>query len=287
MTTPEPIKLPASFYETPEPLDFVLPNFVSGTVGSLVSPGGAGKSTLALLLAILIAGGPDLLEMGTLPVGPVAYLSAEDPSIVIRHRLHAVWKSGAMSQRQAELVAENLLLLPLVGGGPDLMNSEWRKFILAMASDRRLLILDTFRRFHREDENIAGAMAELLAVLEEMAAKTGCAILFLHHTSKAAALSGQGAEQQAVRGSSVLSDNVRFQAFMSGMSEAEAKKMGVDADCRKNFVRFGVAKSNYGPPLADKWLRRHGSGILRPAVLIPAIAKMKKKGARGVAANVG
>ncbi|WP_432759877.1 AAA family ATPase, partial [Escherichia coli] len=56
----------ASFTELPPPLDYVLPNMVAGTVGALVSPGGAGKSMLALQLAAQIAGGPDLLEVGEL-----------------------------------------------------------------------------------------------------------------------------------------------------------------------------------------------------------------------------
>jgi hypothetical protein len=43
------------FSEEPPPLDFILPGFLAGTVGGLVSPGGVGKSTFALLVAIAIA----------------------------------------------------------------------------------------------------------------------------------------------------------------------------------------------------------------------------------------
>ena len=84
------LDLIAAFSETPPPLDYVLPNMVSGTVGALVSPGGAGKSMLALQLAMQIAGGPDLLEVGAFPVGSVIYLPAEDPPAAIHHRLHAL-----------------------------------------------------------------------------------------------------------------------------------------------------------------------------------------------------
>ena len=64
MATHKPIDILASFTELPPPIDYVLPNMVAGTVGALVSPGGAGKSMLALQLAAQIAGGPDLLEVG-------------------------------------------------------------------------------------------------------------------------------------------------------------------------------------------------------------------------------
>ncbi|VCW27945.1 Regulatory protein RepA [Escherichia coli] len=49
---------------------------------------------LALQLAAQIAGGPDLLEVGELPTGPVIYLPAEDPPTAIHHRLHALGRTS-------------------------------------------------------------------------------------------------------------------------------------------------------------------------------------------------
>lgn len=66
MATHNPINILEAFAAAPPPLDYVLPNMVAGTVGALVSPGGAGKSMLALQLAAQIAGGPDLLGVGLL-----------------------------------------------------------------------------------------------------------------------------------------------------------------------------------------------------------------------------
>ncbi len=71
------LDLMAAFTDSPPPIDYVLPNMVAGTVGALVSPGGAGKSMLILQLAAQVAGGPDLLEVGELPTGRVIYLPAE------------------------------------------------------------------------------------------------------------------------------------------------------------------------------------------------------------------
>ncbi|MEJ8667500.1 MULTISPECIES: AAA family ATPase, partial [Gammaproteobacteria] len=51
MATHKPINILEAFAAAPPPLDYVLPNMVAGTVGALVSPGGAGKSMLALQLA--------------------------------------------------------------------------------------------------------------------------------------------------------------------------------------------------------------------------------------------
>jgi regulatory protein RepA len=79
-----------AFSRQPKPLDFILPGMLAQSVGSIVSPGGLGKSYFALELAIQIAGGPDLLGLGKLKNGKVLYLPAEDPLEAISHRLYAL-----------------------------------------------------------------------------------------------------------------------------------------------------------------------------------------------------
>src|SRR5690606_61561 len=112
------IDLMAAFTDPPPPIDYVLPNMVVGTVGALVSPGGAGKSMLILQLAAQVAGGPDLLEVGELTTGPVVYLPAEDPPVAIHHRLHALGAHLTADQRRA--VADGLLIEPLIGKCPNI-----------------------------------------------------------------------------------------------------------------------------------------------------------------------
>ena len=146
MATHKPINILEAFAAAPPPLDYVLPNMVAGTVGALVSPGGAGKSMLALQLAAQIAGGPDLLEVGELPTGPVIYLPAEDPPTAIHHRLHALGAHLSAEERQA--VADGLLIQPLIGSLPNIMAPEWFDGLKRAAEGRRLMVLDTLRRFH-------------------------------------------------------------------------------------------------------------------------------------------
>ncbi|OUE43886.1 hypothetical protein BZY95_06945 [Billgrantia desiderata SP1] len=255
----------AAFEHEPPPIDCVLPNLVAGTVGALVSPGGAGKSMLALQLAAQIAGGPDLLEVGELPTGSVIYLPAEDPPITIHHRLHALGAHLTEDQRRA--VAEGLLIQSLIGSDPNIMAPGWFDGLKRAAEGRRLMILDTLRRFHIEEENASGPMSQVIGRMEAIAAETGCSIVFLHHASKGAAMQGAGDQQQASRGSSVLVDNIRWQAYLSGMTALEAEGWGVDDGQRGFFIRFGVSKANYGPPFEERWFRRCDGGVLRPAVL--------------------
>ena len=90
------------------------------------------------------------------------------------------------------------------------------------------MVLDTLRRFHIEEENSSGPMAQVIGRMEAIAADTGCAVVFLHHANKSASMMGNGDQQQASRGSSVLVDNIRWQSYLSGMTQAEAEEWGVD-----------------------------------------------------------
>lgn len=298
----------------PPPRDFSLPCLRAGTVGGLVSPGGAGKSMLAAQLALMVATGLDTLRglMGRtgwehLTVGPVHYASFEDGEDDAAARLHAIWKALGAAANADDLAtaAANLSVETLNGLRPPnlLDGGEWAEWLLMACAGKRLVLIDTLRMAHLGDENDSGAMAQLLAVMQGAAMQTGAAILFLHHISKGAALSGQGSSQQAARGSSVITDNARGQFFLAGMTEEETTSQsplydhaappylrstplhGDDPDgrpMRTRYVRFGVAKSNYSAPWPDVWLRRDEHGVLAYANLGPQGASAGgKKGGRG------
>lgn len=274
-------------YETePPPLDFVLPSLLSGTVGSIISPGGQGKSMLALLLAHHIAGFCDLLELGEYPIGQAVYLSAEDGSTILHHRLHEIGRK--LNQTQREECASRLIIEDLTKYNPDLINGEyaqkWRDAIERVAAGSRLLLLDTLRGFHSSDENDSKAMSILIGHLRAIAARTDCAIVFLHHTSKALAVSGQGDIQQASRGSSVLTDNIRWQAYLAGMTADESQKLSAEdgaepiGEEKGYYVRFGISKQNYGSPFTEKWFRRGKGGVLEPTTLKTTAREGKGRG---------
>lgn len=258
------LDLMQAFTTEPPPLDFVFPAMLTKTVGALVAQGGAGKSWLALELAIAVAGGPDLLNLGIEATGPVVYLPAEDPELALRHRLFAAGQHFDDVAR--ERLASTLEIVPLMGRPVDLMMPEGAGAVERMADGKRLVILDTLRRFHSAEENSSSEMARLLGIMEDICERTGAAILFLHHTSKGASLNGGGDAQQASRGSSVLADNVRGGQFnLLGMTEAEARAHGINASDRRQFVRLTQAKINFGASILDMWFRRADGGILLPA----------------------
>ena len=261
-----PVNVQAAF-ENPGPrINCLLPGMIRGSVGALVAPGGAGKSIFALQLAVWIVSGSDLLGLGEAPKNQaVAYLSAEDPQPVLAERLYAM--SELLTDRQKRVVEDNFLIMPLDGIRPNLVSPTWITALQGLAEEHDLLILDTLRRFHGCDENDGAAMARLLGHLELIASRTGCSILFLHHTNKAALWNDAGDQQQASRGSSVLTDNIRWQSYLSTMTPGEAKKYGITTEPISRYVRFGVSKANYHAGIHPQWYLRGTAGVLHPVNL--------------------
>ena len=276
-----PIDVHAALHTDPPKADYVLPGLLAGTIGMIVAPGASGKSYLALDAALSVATGHDLTggALTAETTGSVAYLAAEDPEIIIQYRLRAL--SQHIPSDVRELLAERLEVWPLAGMRPSIYANddmtrvtEWRAWVARVASRCRLVLMDTLRRFHSGEENDSGQMAELLGVLEEIARHTGATIVLLHHTNKGAVLAGQGDAAQAIRGSSVLSDNVRWQLNLAGMNEKEAKEKGVDDDERRRYVRLTAAKANYLPGgNTEWWLERGEGGVLVPAHFEPPAPK--------------
>lgn len=260
----KPLDISHCFETAPEALDFVLPGMLAGSVGSIISPGGGGKSMMVLQVGAQIASGADTLKWGKeLKRGKVVYMAAEDPIAALHHRLHQLGQLLNPTERKA--VVENLTIYPLVGEEVDLLGPATEHGIIPVAQGCRLLIYDTLRRFHGANENDSGAMSKVVSQLEIIARETGSSALFLHHSSKSAALNGMVEEQQSSRGSSVLTDNIRWQGFLSGLSKGEAKDFKIEPERRSFYVRFGVNKQNYGQPCEDVWLERGKGGLLSAA----------------------
>ena len=271
------IDLRAAFENEPPVLDFIWPGFLAGTVGALVAPGATGKSFWALEAAMSIAcsvAGGDLVGLAPAHTGRVVYLAGEDPPPALVCRVHAIGQH--LNQQAREAVAENLILEPIVGKRPNVMDDRHLARIIEFCAGARLIVLDTLSRIHTLDENSNGDMARLVATLEHVAANTGASVLYLHHVSKGSAREGQTDQQQAARGASALIDNARWCGFVARMNEDEAMRLSdrgydreaIGNDRRGYFVRFGVSKQNYDCTPIDRWYARHSGGVLLPVELV-------------------
>ena len=271
---------------TPPTLDHVLPGLLRGTVGMLAGPGGIGKTSLELQIAMGLATGTPVLgglfETLGIEVSPqparVVLVTPEEQAEVLAHKLHAVAKhllrpvhdggTGLSPTVFLERLATNLLLFAENDvGSTMLLDARGRvsssaRGLLRAARGARLVILDPLRQFHGGDENDSGAMNRAVRLLRQLAARSGAAVLFAHHTSRAATQLGAGDTAGAARGSTALTDGVRWQLNLSQPTRDWAKMHGKDETFRRKHVLLDIPKANYLVPPSTKVLLRGPGGVL-------------------------
>ena len=299
-----PLNIAHLLTNPPPPLDFVLPGLIAGSVGTLIGPGGVGKTMLELQVAVLMATGLGHCDpiFGTaafegLSTTPqkVVLVAAEESINVLWQRLHAIVQS--LNQRDvlpddvswAELLQrleQNLLLYPVAGARranlltPDLAPSEDAHAFAALSQGVRLVIVDPLRQLHLEDENHSAPMSALMSIFKQIAQKSGAAVLVAHHSSRAAGLQGYGDSADAGRGSTALKDDARWQTNLVPPTREVLDAHGVPANQASAHVVLVDAKNNYGAKRAPVLLRRTLGGVLVPVfpVSTPRASAYKKPG---------
>lgn len=283
----------------PPVLDFVLPGLTPGSVGTIVGAGGVGKTTLLMQVATALSIDAPAAGGVFAPTGEprrVVLLAAEESTDILTIRLHAIntWLKKEdigqpslletdVHERRIELMEKNLHLVAAAGTSVQLLKdgepTEFFESLCEFCRDARLIIIDPLRRLHDGDENSSAAMTQIVQLLECLAKRTRAAVIAVHHVSKAAMLSGVADSAAAARGSSALTDAVRWQLNLSGMSEGESQKFGVTGQ-HKSFLRLEFAKANYVAPQPTIWLRRLEGGVLTRVVLAGDSATEKNSARR-------
>jgi RecA-family ATPase len=264
--------------ESPLPeLDFVLPGLLSGSVGTMVGPGSTGKTTLLLQLAMAVSAG---VPMGCgflsedVTADKVVLIAAEETAALLSHRISAIYQAfdeaddlanmGGLSKEQLlDLWSANLRIVPAAGeslllGGMGSTNSYFEG-LCKYCEGSRLVIVDPLRRLHSGDENDSGSMTDIVQKLEVLAKRSGGAVLAAHHVNKGSI--GEGASAStASRGSSALTDGVRWQVNLSPIREKGARDDLGGASGPS--VKLDFAKTNYLAPQEPLQYRRTSGGVL-------------------------
>jgi len=284
----KPLDLRPMLTQSPPKLNHILPGLLAGTVGALVAPGGTGKTMLLLQTALAVAtatplcGGlfDDVPPECARPITPlkVVFVTAEEPEEVIWHRLHAAMRQLLPSthplldknaaEELLDMLARNLHVYAMLGKpGTTLFDGDHARTLalqqLTEACDGAgLVLLDPLRQFHRGDENDSGAVTAVVQGLQALAARTGASVVVAHHTNRVSTNMGTGDTAGAARGSTALTDGVRWQLNLSRVSKEVAREHGINAGDEGRFVRVDFAKVNYLPPLPSRILKRGAGGAL-------------------------
>lgn len=281
-----PINVSNSYENKPEPLDFILSGFVKGTVGIIYGKGGTGKGFGVMEIAMSVCcndADKELLNMGIEKEGEVVIFDAEDPEVVLQGRIHSIGLK--LTQEMKKNIIEKLDIRSTFGDSMNILDKSIQDEIKKIAYGKRLIVFDSFIRWHRLNENDNSKMSQILGVFEMIAKESGAAVLIVHHASKNAGTAGFQENQNSTRGASAIVDNCRWQVYMQTMTEEEAKKLKVPLIERKNYVQIGGSKQNYDELSDPKWLKRSLGGVLIPVdiniikkIQRPELCVVKKEG---------
>lgn len=252
--------------EPPPAVDFCLPNFIAGSVGLVAAQAGIGKTSLLLQIAASVAAGlPVAGELLPAPsqTGKVVFLATEDPPQVLQRRAHFLLKfleSLGCGADIAERLEQHLAFHSLRSKLPNLLtkagiSESGLDQLSLLAKGSRLLILDPIRRFHLCDEQDFAQMSLLFNLLTDVAVQTGCSILFSHHVPQPASPSEQG-DLAGALGASAFVNATRWVLNLTDMPPHVAEQLEIPGEHRRDYVRASFTKSNYGPALAARWLKR-------------------------------
>jgi hypothetical protein len=110
-----------------------------------------------------------------------------------------------------------------------------------------VMVVDPFVSSHAVSENDNSKIDAVVKLWCEIAEKTNCAILLIHHVRKGA----HGQYEHTVddgRGASALLAASRVAEVLNVMSTEEADKFGIETNRRRSFFRCDNGKSSMAPP---------------------------------------
>lgn len=214
-----------------------------GKVAMLAAQGGAGKTHLAISLALSVATGRrwlDAYDVAT--AGHVLLLLGEEDAAEVWRRLYYAGRAMRLTDAQIEQAGEQVTAVALAGAATVLVDQDGSDTRLLARLRRKiksrhwaLIIADPLSRFaHADAEKDAHAATRFVQALESLIFEDSGrpTVLVCHHTGKASRDGQASASTSNARGSTALTDGVRWCAELS-RTEGGAK--------------LSLTKSNYGP----------------------------------------
>jgi RecA-family ATPase len=235
---------PALWDEQPvPPREWVVPDWIPArTVTLLFGDGGAGKTTLALQLAVARALARDWITTMPTP-GRTLILSAEDDDREMHRRVDAIRTHYGASfaelkdMRLVDLVGENAVLGELARNGIISATKLFDAVVAEIAQFQpELVIIDALADAFAGDENNRTQARQFIARLKRPARDHGCAFLVLAHPSLSGLATGRGTS-----GSTGWSNSVRSRLYFTPAQASD----GSEPDPELRIL--SVAKANYGP----------------------------------------
>ena len=232
-------------------------------ITGLVAPGGVGKSSLALALGLSVATNTDILQLGVRQQANVLVINNEDSADELQRRIAGIMTQFEMCPSSIEdrlfytSGYEAKYTLSEMSDGGQKETAFAQDLIQRMLdNDIGLLIVDPFVSTHNAPENDNTAMDQVMSIYRKVAAKTGAAIIAIHHTRKLNDSGGSAGNADIARGASAFKDAVRVVATLTPMSKDEAKALTFDEQKQSHHFRLDSGKQNFSAKMSNaQWFR--------------------------------
>ena len=243
---------------------------------AVVALGAVGKTSLLIGHACHIAAGKPWNNQPIIQ-RKVIYFSVEETKEELTRKFSAITQNWSDEERQR--VSENLLLVPLLGQDARLVTNERGSYQGSGMAERMIgiarefdlkdgvIILDHMQGFASGDLNSSETATAICREANKIAEKTGAAVVFAAHISKAN-IKATSIEQGFAVGSLAFENALRQMVGIITMSEEDAKKYGITQDHRQ-YSRLEVPKNSYGPSDGGIWLRKVHSPDYHTVVVEP------------------
>lgn len=256
----------ATPYEWCEPETIPLRPWILGrwllrrVIGTMVAPGGIGKTTLIATTALSLVTGRDLLGK-TVWDGPqkVWLWNLEDGLDDLQRSIQAaaihygVRREDVEGRLFIDCAMEGAGLCTAVEGpdGFKLLAPIYGQItaeIIKRGID--VLVIDPFVSSHAVEENANSLIDKVAKAWARVASDANCAVVLVHHTSKA----GSGTvTTHSSRGAVALTDASRAALVLNRMEEKKAQELGIDENEAKRYFSVGDDKHNRAPAEKADW----------------------------------
>lgn len=279
-----------------------------GKVTVIGGPGGVSKSMLLLNILMYAAVGQAFGPFDPQQPRRSLYVSYEDDHIEMHKRVHGLVKAlrglddGMFDALYdvSSLLRQNLMMHAvddeasswIVLSKPERFGPPERTARVDWLVDFvkrngiQLLVLDPAVYTHQLEENNIADMAVYMQTLNYLAKQGQCAVLVLHHMSKAAGwLTLDDVNQSSLRGASSFADNARSVGVLVSMPIKDALNYGLPAEHETvgKYAVFKHVKHNYSASLGTHVFERKGALLMpRPDITKLDAVQMQEAKARQV-----
>lgn len=232
---------------------------LGGAVTVLTAPGGSGKTTFTSALALSIATGKPILGMPVSSSGNVWIWNLEDDLDELARSLSAAQQLHCIDNSEID---DKLYLNSAMDGSGLCTATEARDGIALLepvfdkisaeikAKGVTILIVDPFVSSHAVEENSNTKIDKIVKAWARVARATGCAIVLVHHTSKAGA--GEVSSASA-RGASALTSAARGVLVINKMAADAARAVGITDSDRWRYFSVQDDKHSRAPAEEARW----------------------------------